>query len=97
MLLNIPSKLEKIFSSLKITDPKFPASEWDCLIPQAILTLNIFRDSILNNKLSQHAYLHGNFDFNATPLAPTGKIVIVHSKSTTRENCAVRGEDGCYI
>ena len=91
MLLNIPSKLEKIFSSLKITDPKFPASEWDCLIPQAILTLNIFRDSILNNKLSQHAYLHGNFDFNATPLMPTVTRVPIHSKYTSQKTWADRG------
>ena len=45
-------------------DPKFPICEWDRLLPQAILTLNLLRNSRVNPKLSAWAYLHGNYDFN---------------------------------
>ena len=79
MLLNVLSELEKSFlSSLASTDPKLPASEWDLLIPQAVITLNIFRNSRVNPKLSFHTYLHGNIDFNATPLAPSEEKLIIH-------------------
>ena len=84
MLLNVPSELGKMFfkSGLVSTDPKFPASEWDRLIQKAVLTLNILRNSIVNPKLSAHEYLHGNFYFNATPIALPGTRVLIHLKST---------------
>ena len=70
MLLNVPSELGFFkISGLTSTDTKFPASEWDRLIPKSVLTLNIFRNSRVNHNLSAHAYLLGNVDFNATPLA----------------------------
>ena len=79
MLLNLISELYKSFlSGLASTDPKFPASERDCLIQQSVITLNIFHNSLLNPKLSSHAYLHSNLEFNATPLAPLVTRVLVH-------------------
>ena len=59
-------------AGLATADPKFPLREWDRLIPQAILTLNIMRECRINPKLSAYAYLFGQFNFNATPLAPPG-------------------------
>jgi hypothetical protein len=56
-------------SCLATCDPDFPISEWDRILPQAELTLNLLRSSRVNPKLSAHAYLHGNFDFNKTLLA----------------------------
>ena len=53
-------------------DPDFPIREWDRLLDQAELTLNLMRNSRLNPKLSAYAQLFGNFDFNATPIAPPG-------------------------
>ena len=45
MILNVPSELRKIFlSALASTDPKFPASEWDHIIAQAVLTVNTLHD-----------------------------------------------------
>ena len=41
-----------------------------------------------------HAYLHGNIEFNDTPLAPRGTIVIINSKSNTQRTWADHGEDG---
>ena len=90
--------LEQLFlSSLPSTNPKFPTSEWDCLIPQAVITLNLLRNSRVNPNLSYHEYINNNFDFNATPLATPGTRVLIDSRSTTRKTWAAHREDGCYI
>ena len=78
-------------------DPKFPICEWDRLLPQAILTLNLLRNSRVNPKLSAWAYLHGNYDFNKWPLAPPGTRVVLHEKSDKRASWAYHGVDGWYI
>ena len=84
-------------AGLCTTDPKFPAREWDRLLPQAIITLNHLRNSRINPKLSSHAALFGTFDFNKTPLAPPGTRVIVHEKADNRLTWAAQGTDGWYI
>ena len=50
--------------------PNFPSQEWDSLIPQAVITLNLLQSSHTNSSLSAHASINRNFDFNANPLAP---------------------------
>ena len=84
-------------AGLASTDPKFPAREWDRLIPQAVITLNIMRQCRINPKLSAYAYLFGQFDFNATPLAPPGTRVLAHEKPQQRKTWAPHGVDGWYI
>ena len=51
-------------SELSCVDPNFLIKEWDRLIPQATLTLNLLRVSRLQPKISAHAFLHGNCDYN---------------------------------
>jgi hypothetical protein len=51
------------------TDKQFPLHLWDRLIPQAVLTLNLLRQSRVSPKISAHAQLQGPFDYNTTPLA----------------------------
>ena len=63
---------------------KFPLREWDRLIPQAIITLNLCRNARVNPRISAYAYVFGPFDFNKTPLAPPGTKVVVHAKPTDR-------------
>ena len=84
-------------SGLASTYLKVPASEWGRLTSQAVITLNILCNSILNPKLLSHEYLHGNSDFNATPIYPPVTIVINHSKYTTRKTWTAHGEDEWYI
>ena len=79
------------------TDPDFPAAEWDHLLPQAELTLNLLRPSRVNPQLSAYAYLFGLFDFNKTPLAPAGSKVLVHKRSCQRASWANHGIEGWYI
>jgi hypothetical protein len=70
-------------SMLCSTDTQFPIHLWDGLIPHAVITLNLLRQSRINPKLSAHAQLHGIFDYNKTPLAPPGTKVIIHEKWIT--------------
>ena len=44
-------------------NPNFPMSEWDRLIPQANLTLNLLRTSCCNPALSAYAYIYGTYNF----------------------------------
>jgi hypothetical protein len=58
---------------------------------------NLLHGSRINPKLSAHAQLHGNFDFNRTPLAPPGTRVLVHVKPTKRTTWLLpHGADGWY-
>jgi hypothetical protein len=66
------------------TDTQFPIHLWDRFIPQAVITLNLLRQSRINPKLSAHAQMNGLFDNNKTPLAPPGTKVIIHKKTDHR-------------
>ena len=82
---------------LATCDPRFPISEWDRLLDQAETTLNLLRNSRINPKLSSFAYLFGNFDFNATPIAPPGTKIQVQIKSGVRGSWSFHSEDGWYV
>ena len=73
--------MKAILASL---DPNFSIAEWDRLLPQIELTLNLLRVSHVNPKLSAYAYLNGQFDYNRTPLVPMGTRVIAHLKPDVR-------------
>ena len=84
-------------AGLASTDPKFPLTEWDRLIPQANITLNLLRTSRTNPALSAYASIYGNFNFAATPLAPPGTKVIVHVDPSVRGSWELNGEQGWYV
>jgi hypothetical protein len=73
------------------TDSGFPAKQWDRLIGQAVMTLNMCRPSRINPKLSAYQQVWGNFDFNKTPLAPPGCKVLVHERAMKRGAWACHG------
>ena len=83
-------------SGLCAVDPTFPMSEWDRLVRQGELTLNLLRNSRVNPKLSSWAYIFGSFDFNSTPLAPPGTKVVVHLKPHKRASWDPHGVSGFY-
>ena len=84
-------------SGIATTDPAFPIHEWDRLIQQAVLTLNLLRNTRINPKLSSYAYIFGTFNFSATPLAPPGTRIVAHIKPDKRESWAYHGLDGWYV
>ena len=61
-------------------DPTFPKSQWDRVLPVAVLTLNMLRPSRINPAKSAYNELWGNFDFNKTPLAPPGCLIVAHER-----------------
>ena len=84
-------------AGLYTCDPRFPSREWDRLLPQCNITLNLLRSAHRNHSLSAYAALLGNFDFNTTPMAPPGTKVIVHKKSDNRASWAGHGTEAWYI
>jgi len=84
-------------AGLATCHPDFPIREWDRLLPQAELTLNLLRNSRINPKLSAWAFLFGNHNFNKVPLVPPGTKVILHSKPDHRASWAYHGLNGWYV
>jgi hypothetical protein len=79
------------------TDEKFPIKLWDQLLPQALITLNTLRGSRINPQLSAWAQVHGEFNYNNTPLAPPGTRVLVHEKPGVRPSWSPHAVDGWYL
>lgn len=57
-------------AGLASLDPNFPITEWDCLLGQAELTLNLLQSAHVNPKLLAYTYLFGQFDYNKLRLSP---------------------------
>lgn len=77
--------------------PEYPIHEWDRLLDQAVITLNLLRNARANPRLSAYAYLFGDFDFNRTPMAPIGTKVLAHTSVEIRGSWDFRGVDAWYI
>ena len=58
----------------------FPKNKWDLLLPQTEMTLNFLRQSKIDPSMSAWDHFNGPFNFDATPLAPIGYPVIIHTK-----------------
>ena len=78
-------------------DPKFPIFLWCKLLPQAVLTLNLMRPSNVAPKISAHAYMHGQFNYDAMPLAPMGCAVQLYLKPHRRKTWGKHSVDGWYL
>ena len=48
-------------------------------------------------QLSAYTYIFGEFDYNLTPFAPPGTIVVTHNKPKYRISWETHGEAGWYI
>ena len=84
-------------SILAGTNSKYPKNEWDLLLPQAELTMNLLRSSRINPRLSAEEQMNGTFDYNSTPLAPLGIKVLSYEMPTHRASWANKGKEGWYI
>ena len=78
-------------------DPGYPKNQRDRLIDVAILTLNMMRPSRINPKKSTYNKIRGNFDFNKTPLAPLGYLIVAHERLQDRGTWADHGVKGYFI
>ena len=78
-------------------DHAYPKNQWDRLIDVAVLTLNMMRPSRINNKISAYNEIWGNFDFNKTPLAPPGCLIVAHTRPQERDTWANHGAKGFFV
>ena len=84
-------------SVLAGVDDKFPLHEWDRLIQQVTLTLNLLRQSNVSPNVSAYAHHHRQFDYNRMPLAPIGCAVQFHENPNRRRAFGEHAADGWYI
>mgnify|MGYP003333570057 CR=1 FL=1 len=84
-------------AGLASMDPTFPIKQWDQLLQQAEITLNLLHCSRVHPNLSAYASIFGHFNFNKTPLAPPGTKVAVHVKPTARKSWGYHVKLGYYI
>ncbi len=75
----------------------FPLHQWDKLLPQAEITINLLRQSNATPKISAYAHMNGPFDYNKMPLAPLGCQVQVHEKTDQRGTWSFHSVDGWYL
>ena len=79
---------------LASVSPKMPMHLWCRLLPQALMTLNLLRQSRMNPRLSAYAQLYGQHDYNINPVAPPGIQVSIYEKSSNRRSWAPHGVEG---
>ena len=88
---------EHFIAGLSSTHKYFPLHIWCRLLPPARLRLNLLQQYRMNPKLSGYAQLHGEFNYNANPLAPPVTKVIIHEEPTVRGTWSSHGVKGWYI
>ena len=81
-------------AGLATCDPEFPLREWDFLLPQAGLTLEIHVLILISLR---GPYLFGNHNFNKVPLLPPGTKIVQHAKPDNRKSWAFHGDQGWYV
>ena len=86
-----------LIAGLATTHPDYPVAEWDRLLEQAVITLNLLRNARVNPKLSAWAYLFGPYNFQAHPMAPPGTLVAAHAKPNKRASWAPHCRKAWYI
>ena len=80
------------------TRKSFPMHLWDRLLPHAEKTGNMLRSTrVAPNGVSADAYMNGQHDFNAHPLAPLGMETEIHLKPTARETWEEHSASGWNI
>jgi hypothetical protein len=87
---------DHLIAGLCSTDKAFPMHLWDRILPQAVITLNMLRNSRINPKLLAATHIFGQHDCNRAPMAPPGTRIIAHETPTRRQTWAPHGQDGWY-
>ena len=73
---------------LASVDNNFTIYMWCRKVNQAEITMNLLLTSRTNPRLSAHEQVLGTFNFNATPMAPSGKKVTAHKNQINALNGA---------
>ena len=78
-------------------DNFFPINEWDALILQSVLMLNLLRQSTVAPKISAYTYHHSPFDYDRITLVLLGCTVQFHVKPNCCRTWGEHSTDGWYI
>ena len=62
-------------------DPTFPKNQWDRVLQVAVLILNMVRPYQINLAKSAYNELWRNLNFNKTPPAPPGCLMVAHKRA----------------
>ena len=84
-------------AGLASTDKNLLIHFWYRLLPQAVTTLNLLQNSIINPRLLAKSQLNRQFNYDGTPMAPLGTKVIIHEKSKQRVSWIPHGTNGWYV
>jgi hypothetical protein len=93
----IHSFKDYLIAGLCSTDKDSPMHLWERLLPQAMHTLNMLRILRINPKMSAATHLDGQYEYNRSPMAPPGNIIIAHETPNHRRTWDPHGQDGRYI
>jgi hypothetical protein len=93
----IRSFKDHLIDGLWLTYKSFPMHLWDRILPQAVTTLNMLRNSRINPKLSAATHIFGQNDFNRAPMATPGTRIIAHETPGRRRTWEPHGQNGWYI
>ena len=88
---------DNFISGLCAKDPDFLKQNWDRLLEQEEITLNLLRTSGLNPRLLAYMHLKSEFNFNRTPMDPLVPKTLVHNKPQNRSIWYPQGHKGWYI
>ena len=85
---------DHFIAGLFMTDPDFPMQNWDRLLEQTEIMLNLLRPSRLNPRLLAYTQLKREFDFNRNPMDPPEIITLVHYKPHNRVTWSLHRHEG---
>ena len=60
------------------TDPNLPLNLWYNSVAQSVITLKLLWTYRINTKLSAHAQVFGNFNYDHTPMDPPAIKDLLH-------------------
>lgn len=75
----------------------FPPGQWDRLLPQIELTLNLLRPCVSRPSISAWEAVNGLYDYHRHPIAPLGTPVLVFEAPDQRGSYAAHGTPGFYL
>ena len=84
-------------ASLATVLPNCPLQVWCYFMPKVQMTLNMLRTSRRDPTLSAHTVLEGLFDWNRTPLAPIGTLIVVYDDPSVHGIFASHGTNAYYV
>ena len=87
----------RLIVRISTCDSRYPGREWNRILPQTAITLNLLRSSRRSPSLSVYAVIVGEISFNVTPIATTGTKVLIHIKHNKRRTIGAYAIDGWYI